>query len=458
MVDLEKVHSVYFVGIGGIGMSALARYFKTRGIEVEGYDRNPTWLTQELISEGMNVVYDDKIPFPEKYYDLVVYTPAIPEWNALLRFYRQKGYPVMKRSEVLGLITRNKYTIAVAGTHGKTTITSMIAHIMKTAGTGMSSFIGGISKNYDSNYISTRDDGMMVVEADEYDRSFLSLSPDFSVISSIDPDHLDVYDSLDNLKISFEEFAARTDKEGTIIVREDINIHLPPEVKVIRYGTDGGADFRALDVRPEECIERFDMVLADETIENICMQTPGRHNIENAVAAAGVCYLKGIDTDTIKKGLESYKGVHRRYDFIHQNEHIIYIDDYAHHPAELTACINTTKNIFPGKKITGIFQPHLYSRTQNLATGFAESLDQLDEIILLDIYPAREEPIPGVTSELIYKKMANPNKVLINKSKLMDHLWEKDFEVLLTMGAGDIDQYVELIDDMLKQRHNEKDH
>ena len=454
MVDVSKIQSVYFIGIGGIGMSALARYFKKRGLDVEGYDRNPTWLTQELISEGINVVYDEKIPFPEKHYDLVIYTSAIPENNTLLRHYRSKGYDVMKRSKVLGLITENKFTIAVAGTHGKTTITSMIAHIMKSAGTDMSSFVGGITKNYDSNYISSEGDGMMVVEADEYDRSFLSLSPDISIISSIDPDHLDVYETMENLQGSFEEFAARTDELGYVILKEGLDLKLPGNINVYRYGIEGNTEFRAENITDDLCIENFTLILGEEKIDSICLPLPGKHNIENAVAAAAVCHLRGISGSEIKKALQSYEGVHRRYDFIYENNHVTYIDDYAHHPEELSACIRTTRKLFPGKKITGIFQPHLYSRTRNLATGFAESLDKLDEIILLYIYPAREEPIPGISSEIIYKKMANPNKVLLTKNQLMDHLWEKDFEILLTLGAGDIDQYVELIDDMLKQRNN----
>lgn len=456
MIDLERIHHIFFIGIGGIGMSALARYFKNRGIDVEGYDRAPTWLTQELISEGINVVYEDKVPYPEKKYDLVIYTAAIPEDNTLLKHYREKGYPIAKRSEVLGRITDDKYTIAVAGTHGKTTITSMIAHIMKANSVEMSSFVGGITKNYDSNYISNANNGIMVVEADEFDRSFLSLSPDIAVVSSIDPDHLDIYESHEQLKASFDQFVGKLEKDGVLLLKKGLNMDTRDDVTVHTYGLDVDADFFATDITDKDLSELFTLNHRGGSIENIKLDLPGRHNIENAVAAAAVCLLRGMSPEGIRKGLDSYTGVHRRYDFIHLNDSVTYIDDYAHHPEELAACIRTTKKLFPGKKITGVFQPHLYSRTRDLATGFAESLDKLDDIILLDIYPAREEPIPGVTSEIIYKKMANPNKILIEKNQLMDHLWERDLEVLLTLGAGDIDQYVELIDDMLTQRKNGK--
>jgi UDP-N-acetylmuramate--alanine ligase len=450
-METDKLNSIFFIGIGGIGMSALARYFHEKDVDVSGYDKTPTWLTQQLIADGIFVTYEDKVAYPEKHYDLVIYTPAIGEDNAQLKYFRSNGYVVKKRAEVLAEITREKFTIAIAGTHGKTTIASMVAHILHEAGKEMTAFVGGICKNYDSNYISNGDNGWIIVEADEFDRSFLQLHPNHALISSIDPDHLDVYETMENLIDAFSQFTHNIHKDGSLLMWYKTKLNTPDDLRHYSFSLNEDSDYKAVDIKDLKTSEKFSIRMPDRDIKDITLNMPGLHNIGNAVAAAAICSINGIGDEKIRDGLTSYSGVRRRLDVRWMNG-AVYIDDYAHHPEELTAAIDAVKRMYPDKKITGVFQPHLYSRTHDLADGFASSLEALDELILLDIYPAREEPIPGVSSGIIFNKISNQNKTLIQKSRLMELLWEKDIQVLLTLGAGDIDQFVEPIEKMLSQR------
>ncbi len=440
-MNIEKAHRIFFLGIGGIGMSAMARYFNDRGKSVSGYDRNATKLTRELISEGIPVQYTDEPGNLMADYDLVVYTPAIPKSNKLMAYFRAMNIPIVKRAEVLGEITRDKFTIAVAGTHGKTTITSIIGHILYQAGHNVTALVGGICRNYNSNFISRGTDEIMVVEADEFDRSFLELTPDIAVISSMDTDHLDVYTSRAKLLESFNMFANNIKPNGKLILWHGLHIELRDDIIQIDYAVeDGGADIIADNIVRTEGKQYFSILLCEYDLHRISFNMPGRHNIANALAASAACMRTGASGMDVRLGLESYEGVERRFDILVNKPGKIYIDDYAHHPEEIRSCIVTIREMYPGKKITGVFQPHLYTRTQDLADAFAESLDLLDEALLLDIYPAREAPIEGISSELILKKMQLHNKSVISKTELLNKLKEKKPEVLVTMGAGDIDQ------------------
>lgn len=429
-------------------MSALARYYKTRGAEVSGYDRTPTFLTQELISEGIFVSYEDIIEYPQKKFDLVIYTPAIPDNNIQLNYYRENGYRVLKRAQVLGDLSQDHFTIAVSGSHGKTTITAMIAHILKTAEEPMCAFIGGVPKNYQTNYIEHAGGDKMVVEADEFDRSFLKLNPDIAVITSMDADHLDVYSTQDELVRTFGEFAGNLKTGGLLLRHESVDINGKSNVRHRVYGSSPEADYRPENITTDGLRHIFTLQTPGGAIEKIALSAPGKYNIENAIAAAAVCLEAGISGEMIRTAMGTYTGVRRRFDFRIISDDIIYMDDYAHHPEEIKACIRTLYSLFPGKKLTGIFQPHLYSRTRDLAAGFAEALDLLDEAILMDIYPAREKPIPGISSEIILEKMKTKEKELVKKEDLLNKIRVKDPELLVTMGAGDIDQFVEPIEDL----------
>ncbi|MCX6245322.1 MAG: UDP-N-acetylmuramate--L-alanine ligase [Bacteroidetes bacterium] len=451
----EQYRTVYFLGIGGIGMSGLARYFHRNGAAVSGYDKTPTTLTNQLIVEGVPVHFEDRPDLVPDKPDLVVYTPALPKDHKELRFAIEKGYPLKKRSEVLGMITRNTKTIAVAGTHGKTTITTMIAHILKTAGMNMVGFLGGISKNYNSNLIisgspekqSVSLPEYFVVEADEFDRSFLRLYPDTAVITSTDADHLDIYGDLAELRSSFEEFTSHIKDNGSLILKK--NLQIKPSgsdrYSVRTYGLGEEADFCVENVRLENGRFVFDLVTPKKVISNLKLGLPGKFNLENAIAASAVAILLDIPADILARSLESFAGVQRRFDFQVLRDDFVYIDDYAHHPEELKACILAVREIYPGKKITGIFQPHLFTRTRDFADEFAASLELLDELILLDIYPARENPIEGITSEMLLDKVRMKEKMICTKTGLLQVLSAKKTEVLLTLGAGDIDQLVEPI-------------
>lgn len=446
-MKLEDIHSVYFIGIGGIGMSAIARWFNKRGAKVGGYDRVDSNFTTRLSMEGMWIHYVDEykdIPkdFLDKKSTLVVYTPAIPKNHQELRFFQKKGFEVKKRSEVLGIISKDHYTVAVGGTHGKTTTSSMVAHLLHQSAGGCSAFIGGIMANYDSNLIVGKEDAPVVVEADEFDRSFHRLSPNYTVVTSVDPDHLDIYGDEEQMRQAFGEFVQLGGEEGRTLIHyaaaEKINMHL--ENLYYTYGIDKG-DIQARALRAVNGTFIFNYA-GNEVIKDLKLSVPGFHNVENAIAAVTVALDMGMDAETIKAGIESYRGVKRRFEFVIKNEKFTFIDDYAHHPTEITAFLKSVKALFPRKKLTIIFQPHLFSRTRDFAKGFGESLSLADEIILLDIYPAREEPIPGITSQIVFDWINRGEKVLIEKAGLMELVATRDIDLLCTIGAGDIDKEV----------------
>lgn len=441
MKDISKIKNVYFLGIGGIGMSALARYFKFRGAAVSGYDKTSTSLTDELIREGIAVHFTENLKAIPKDTELVILTPAVPSDHKEYLFLKKNGYEIKKRSEILAEVIRNTYTIAVAGTHGKTTITSMIAHILKSAGKDVTAFIGGIAKNYNSNLILSQKNSLAVVEADEYDRSFLHLHPDVAVISSMDPDHLDVYGDRNYMVESFTMFAKQVRNNGGLFIKKGLKLS-DKTIKFRTYSARLKSDFIAEGIHVKEGSFYFSIRFPDDKKVDIRLGVPGLHNVENAVAAAAVASELGISKTLIKKALESYSGVLRRFDYRIREKELIYIDDYAHHPEEIKACLSAARMLYPNKKITGVFQPHLYSRTRDLAEGFTESLSLLDELILLDIYPAREMPIKNVTSEKLLKKVKLKNKILCSKEDLIEELIKRKLEVLITIGAGDIDQLV----------------
>ena len=449
-----KYRNVYFIGIGGIGMSAIARFCKFKGCSVSGYDRTPSELTRRLEAEGIEVHYDDDCSrIPEDREDtLVVYTPAVPDEFGELAYAREKGYKVIKRSRMLGELTRGESCLAVAGTHGKTTTSTMIAHILTEGGSGCSAFLGGISKNYGTNMLVS-DTPVVVAEADEFDRSFLQLHPSTAVITSMDADHLDIYGDLEHVQQAFREFAAQVSetlilKYGLPIASSDV------QAKIFTYHFDNpSADFHSANLRlGDDGHYTYDLVYPGGTLSDIRVGAIGWVNVENSIAAAAVCLCRGMDAQKVRHALSSFEGVRRRLDVHVNRPGLCYIDDYAHHPAELRSAISSVRQVFPGRKITGVFQPHLYTRTRDFASGFAEALSLLDRLILLDIYPAREEPIEGVSSELIFKDVSCPEKLLVHKSGLMDLLSREELDVLITLGAGDIDRFVPEITGMLEKR------
>ncbi|MCR9288221.1 MAG: UDP-N-acetylmuramate--L-alanine ligase [Bacteroidetes bacterium] len=444
-MTLQDIHKIYFLGIGGIGMSALARYFNARGIEIHGYDKTETTLTKKLVDEGMTIHYEEDIKKIPSGIDLVIYTPAIPKTNSELHFLKSINCSFKKRAEVLGMISRAQRTIAVAGTHGKTTTSSILTHILHTGGVDCTAFLGGIAQNFKSNYVEGKGE-WVVVEADEYDRSFLQLSPDIAVITNMDADHLDIYDNVEAMHDSgFKEFVKKMKPNGQLFLQHKLTEYFPEKL-FETYGIEEG-NYRAEKVRVENGWFVFE--LGEKSDEPLKFSLPGRHNVENAMAAIAVAIQLGVSYGSIKKALETFKGIKRRFEFVYRDEKTILINDYAHHPTELTAAIGAAKELFPNRKIMGIFQPHLYSRTRDFQDGFAAALDGLDEVLLMDIYPAREEPIPGITSEIIFEKMKNPNKDLVWRTNLMNVLKTKDLEVVLTLGAGDINTFVEPIHEYL---------
>ncbi len=442
---------IYFLGIGGIGMSALARYFQTKGKKIHGYDLTPTPLTRQLKKEGMHIHYEENTKHIPTGIELVVYTPAVPKTHKEYIYFTEKGIPVKKRAEVLGDISRQHFTIAIAGTHGKTSISMLTAHLLKNSGMNVTALVGGISKDYGSNFITTGKTDILVLEADEFDRSFLQLSPDISVISSVDADHLDIYHDAHDLSETFVKFAEKTKTGGVLIHHEKLTPLLSPvERKKINYSAQGQALCWAENIRIESGKFIFDFHYQDITINNIALQVPGVHSIENALAASLAAMEAGMEPSLLKKGLESFQGVERRFDYRINTEELVFIDDYAHHPNEINVTTDAVKKLYPEKKITGIFQPHLYSRTRDFYREFAQALEALDEIILLDIYPAREEPIAGVTSKMILNEIKHPNKKLLSKKELLDYLKQNKPEVLLTLGAGDIGLMLNDIEKTLK--------
>jgi len=444
------------IGIGGIGMSALAKYFLALGKEVAGYDRVSTSLTSQLGKKGARIHFEEKPDQVKKDYSkpgetLVIFTPAVSSDHTELVYFRQNGFEVLKRSEVIGEIAKNQKCIAVAGTHGKTTVSTLIAHLLTTAGISCSAFLGGISKNFNTNAVISRSSEWIVVEADEFDRSFLRLYPDCAVITSCDPDHLDIYGDMGALQSAFRQFINQVKKGGNILIRKDIEILASgrEDTAVFTYSLESGADF-CVSIRKLTGGEyHFDLDTPAGTISGLRTILPGYINVENAVAAAATGYLLGVDKDLIAKAIRTFSGVKRRFDVHINREDVVYIDDYAHHPKELESFIGSVRKLYPGRKVTGIFQPHLYTRTRDFADGFARSLSELDELILLDIYPARELPIPGITSEIIFKKVSSGNKILCSRENLMTELQGRHPDILLTMGAGDIDQFIEPIIKML---------
>jgi UDP-N-acetylmuramate--alanine ligase len=457
--EIKKIRSVYFIGIGGIGMSAIARFFHSKGIKVSGYDRTETGLTKEMEADGIAVHYEENVELTPKDVDLVVYTPALPADHKELVFYQQKGYRVMKRSDVLQMITESSFNICVAGTHGKTTTTTMIAHLLRDSGYGCNAFLGGISVNYGTNFWGS-ERNVCVVEADEYDRSFLKLNPDVAVISSMDPDHLDIYGTAEAMEQAFIDFSKKIKPDGLLISKFGLKRakELRTENHLIYSLQNESADAYAANITMKNGSYEFDVIIKDNKLENVVLHMGGMHNVENAVAAITVASSLEIENEKIKAAVENFRGVKRRFEYIIKNDRIVFIDDYAHHPEELRALIHGAKTLFRQKKCTMIFQPHLYTRTRDLADGFAEVLDLADEIILLPIYPAREEPIEGVSSEMILKKMKNENKMVLRKDELLKwiendyskHINKEFGEVLITAGAGDIDMVVEPIKQILE--------
>jgi len=458
-VDINTFKRIYFIGIGGIGMSALARYFKATGKDVAGYDRTNTNLTRELINSGINIHFEDDIELiPHNYLKnsdtLVIITPAIPIDHKELTHFRNNNFKIFKRSEVLGLIVNKKNNIAVSGTHGKTTVSTMIAHILSNSQFGCSAFLGGISKNFNSNLVFNEKSNYMITEADEFDRSFLKLFPWFTVITAIDADHLDIYGTKDELKKTFNQFVNQTRKGGTVLVKKGLKLSLKYDYDYYTYTLTKNADFYAKNISLDNDTYSFDVVTPTIKIKNLILNNTGIVNVENAIAATAVSYLIGIDQETIRDALGKFTGITRRFDYLIKTKELVYIDDYAHHPQELDAVINSVRKLYPDRKVTGIFQPHLYSRTRDFANEFAESLGNLDELILLDIYPAREMPIKNITSKVIYDKIKLQNKELCDKKDLLNKLKNRHIEVLLTLGAGDIDQFVEPIKALLADNMN----
>ena len=446
--------NVYFIGIGGIGMSALARYYKFKGYNVAGYDRTPSDLTAQLEKEGIAVHYEDRpelVP-ADVAESLIVYTPAIPQDMGELKKVMNGGYTVLKRSRTLGEITRGQRCLAVAGTHGKTTTSTLTAHIFTATGEGCSAFLGGISRNYGTNLLMSRNN-TVVVEADEFDRSFLQLFPEIAVITAVDPDHLDIYGDYEHVVEAFKAFAAQV--SGTLIAKKGTPIgpsDTPAKFLTYHY-TDTGADFCALNPHPDDCgYFHYDLKYPGGVLKNVRVGAPGWVNAENSVAAAAIALTYGLDPQAVKSAIGTFQGVKRRLEVHVNSPKLSYIDDYAHHPAELASAISSMRDIFPGRKLTAIFQPHLYTRTRDFAQEFAAALSLVDKLILLDIYPAREEPIPGVTSEMIFKDVTAPEKVLLKKEELMDYLSDEPLDVLVTFGAGNIDRFIEPITQLLKSR------
>jgi len=474
-MNVDQIENVYLIGAGGIGMSAIARYFKYIGKNVAGYDKTSTALTSMLIEEGIDMHFIDQIDLIPAIYKnelqkektLIVYTPAVPSNHAELTYFTQNNFQVIKRAKILGIINQTRKTIAIAGTHGKTTTTTLTAHLLMQSSIGCAAFLGGISKNYKTNFVlphhanslykkdeKLNDLEYVVLEADEFDRSFLQLNPHIAVITSVDADHLDIYGSKSEVINAFNQFIEKISPEGILIIKKGVNLAFEKcNAKTYTYSLkDSKSDFYAMNISHKNGLYNFDIVTPDRVMEDLTLGAPGLINVENAIAAAAVAYFTGVEDDKIKNALESFAGVERRFDFQIKRESLIYIDDYAHHPEELTAFIRSVRDLFPGRKITGIFQPHLYSRTKDFADEFAKSLEFLDELILLEIYPAREEPIEGVTSQMIFEKVNLEEKFLCEKVNLIDFLKNRKVDVLVTLGAGDIDKLVKPIKEHLEER------
>ncbi|MGS0526648.1 UDP-N-acetylmuramate--L-alanine ligase [Zobellia nedashkovskayae] len=450
-MDLKRIHNVYFIGIGGIGMSALARYFKFIGKHVAGYDKTQTPLTEELSGLGMAIHYQDDITavadgFKNKENTLIVYTPAVSVEHEEYQYFLANGFEIKKRSEVLGLITKNSFCLAVAGTHGKTTTTSILAHLLKETGVNFTGFLGGISEDFNSNFVFEGTD-YSVVEADEFDRSFLRLFPNVACITSMDADHLDIYGNSEELQKSFIEFTNRVAPDGALFVRKGLPL------EGITYGIDDDADYCIINLKIENGSYIFDLVMPDATLIDVKFNKPGRHNLLNGLVAFAMALHAGVSADKLANALATFKGVQRRFSYKIKTEDFIFIDDYAHHPTEINAVYDAVAEMHPNKKTLAIFQPHLFSRTRDFADEFAKSLSRFDSVLLLDIYPAREKPLEGITSEWLLEKMNNTKVKTIQKSKLINEIKEQNPQVLITMGAGDIGLEVSKITKELQNAH-----
>lgn len=465
-MNLDLYKHIYLIGIGGIGMSALARYFNAKGKNIYGYDKVQSTLSKKLENEGINIHYNDEVENIPKvirnatYNEiLVIYTPAIAKQNAEFNFFRDKGFKLHKRAEVLGMISNQSYTIAVAGTHGKTTTSAILAHILQNAGKQTTAFLGGISKNYNTNLLLTEKGGILIVEADEYDRSFLQLQPDIAIITSVNVDHLDIYKNKEDLHVAFKQFVSQIKQKGVLLVEESIAIDfaVPEAGAKLSYSASTKADYYAENIKVKEGKMVFDMIamevmprmISEKKQEDLELILPGIHNVSNAIAAAAAaCYL-GLSFEDITQGLSTFEGIKRRFDMHINSKNLVYIDDYAHHPKEVRSTINAAKQLFPDREITVIFQPHLFSRTKDFAQDFADSLSLANQLILLDIYPAREFPIEGVNVKMLLDLCANPRKETCSKEELLKVLAQEELDVLLTLGAGDIDTLVEPIKHLL---------
>ena len=451
---------IYFVGIGGIGMSALARWFKANGFNVAGYDKTLTTLVQKLQDEDITVTLEDEIGTipaesaanPDE--TLVIYTPAVPVQHKQMIYFRDNNFLILKRSQVLGLLTKNLRTIGVAGTHGKTTTSSLVAHILRHAKVNSTAFLGGITQNYGTNLLLNEptdnlEEVFCVVEADEFDRSFLTLFPEIAIVTSTDADHLDIYGKHENVLESFRDYVSQIDDNGVLFMREGLELASSTKAKVLTYSLNSG-DYHSANIHIENARFVFDLIHPDGKIEGIAMKIPGYHNIENSVAASAVALHLGVDPEKIKEALENYGGVKRRFEYQLEEDGHIYIDDYAHHPTEIEAFLSSVKGLYPGRHVTAIFQPHLFTRTRDFADGFAESLSLADRLLLLEIYPAREQPIEGVNSGMLMEKITAKEKQLITKDKVLNVLADLNTDIVVTIGAGDIDTLVEPIRNLLK--------
>jgi UDP-N-acetylmuramate--alanine ligase len=450
MKALEHIQHIYFIGIGGIGMSALARYFQGRGARVSGYDRTATELTQALETSGMHVVYEDNPDTIPSGVDTIVYTPAIPTDNLIRQRFEQLGYTLLKRSDILQVISEGSFNICIAGTHGKTTISTMTAHMLRHTGYGCNAFLGGISANYQTNF--WRDDrNLCVIEADEYDRSFLKLSPDIAVISAMDADHLDIYGTAEEMEKAFIDFSGKVRTGGLLLFHHGLkrSSELRGSRQLSYEAADSAADVHARDLRISSGSYHYDVVGKGWLLERVVLHMGGMHNVENSLAAIAIAKDLGIEDDKIREAVAAFRGVRRRFQYIVQKEGLVYIDDYAHHPEELKALIGGARQLFPELKCTVIFQPHLFTRTRDFAEGFARSLDLADEVYLLPIYPAREKPIEGVRSEMLAAMMKKPVRVLSARDTALEVLEGYGKGLLITAGAGDIDALVEPIHKLL---------
>ena len=438
-MNLNQIHNVFFIGIGGIGMSALARYFKTIGKNVSGYDKTPSMLTDELIESGIAIHFEDRIDLiPKEYYienTLVIITPAVPVTHSQWNFFLEREYQVKKRAEVLGIITKDTFCFAVAGTHGKTTTSSILGHILFESGADVTAFVGGIVENYNSNLIGTGKT-VTVVEADEFDRSFLHLHPNIACVTSMDADHLDIYGTSEEIEASFVEFANKVEDKSQLFITNELPI------EGVTCAVNEEAVYKAFNVRVGNGSYVFDVQTPTETIQDIAFGLPGRHNLMNALMALAMAKTFGTSSEAIAKALASFKGIRRRFSYQIKTPNLVYVDDYAHHPTEINAVHQAVRELYPNQKVLAIFQPHLFSRTKDFADDFAKSLSQFDEVVLLDIYPARELPMEGITSQWLMNKMTNEDKKLVSKDDLIPTILASDSRIIVTIGAGDLGEMV----------------